>query len=160
MSLLCSGKPATPRFSFFAASAIFLLLNSILLPASWAAPKVVLISLDGATPRIVNGFLQSGVLPRQRGSVSCAVKVFLPSRTSSSLLRSPLPATLRSRPGRRLRATTLDPILSILWPVPLPATSAVFPRPSAAIRLTVQPRVRIPRHFPSGIRFARLARRW
>jgi predicted AlkP superfamily pyrophosphatase or phosphodiesterase len=67
MSLLCSGKPATPRFSFFAASAIFLLLNSILLPASWAAPKVVLISLDGATPRIVNGFLQSGVLPRRRG---------------------------------------------------------------------------------------------
>ena len=67
MSLLRSGKPATPRFSFFAASAIFLLLNSILLPASWAAPKVVLISLDGATPRIVNKLLQSGVLPRRRG---------------------------------------------------------------------------------------------
>ena len=59
MSLLSSGKTATPKFSSFAASAIVLLLNSILLPASWAAPKVVLISLDGATPRIVNEFLQT-----------------------------------------------------------------------------------------------------
>ena len=38
-----------------------------LLPASWAAPKIVLISLDGATPRIVNDLLRRGVLPRERG---------------------------------------------------------------------------------------------
>jgi predicted AlkP superfamily pyrophosphatase or phosphodiesterase len=46
---------------------LFFLSTFLLLPASWAAPKVVLISLDGATPRIVNQLLRRGVLPRNRG---------------------------------------------------------------------------------------------
>ena len=87
MSLLRSGKSATPKFSLFAASAIFLLMNSILLPASWAAPKIVLISLDGATPRIVNDLLRRGALPRERGIGWLRRKVFLPSKTLSSRLR-------------------------------------------------------------------------
>jgi predicted AlkP superfamily pyrophosphatase or phosphodiesterase len=48
-------------------AAIFFLSIFLLLPVSWAAPKIVLISLDGATPRIVNQLLRRGVLPRQRG---------------------------------------------------------------------------------------------
>lgn len=33
----------------------------------WAAPKVIVISLDGATPRILNQYLREGVLSRHRG---------------------------------------------------------------------------------------------
>ena len=47
-------------FDFFACKHLFV-------AQSWAAPKVVVISLDGATPRIVNNLLRRGVLPRQRG---------------------------------------------------------------------------------------------
>ena len=50
MSLLSSRNRVSPEPSFFAAAAIFLFVNTFLLPASWAAPKVVVISLDGATP--------------------------------------------------------------------------------------------------------------
>jgi hypothetical protein len=38
-----------------------------LLPAAWARPKTIVISLDGATPRLVNKFLQNGVLPAREG---------------------------------------------------------------------------------------------
>lgn len=67
MSLLTSRKRKLPNPSCFLAVSIFLLANTFLSPQSWAAPKVVVISLDGATPRIVNNLLRRGVLPRQRG---------------------------------------------------------------------------------------------
>src|SRR5262249_36443716 len=49
-------------------SLAILLLNALLLP-SWvmAAPKVVVISLDGGTPRIITDLLDRGVLPANRG---------------------------------------------------------------------------------------------
>ena len=38
-------------------------IASLLGAAATAAPKVVLISLDGATPRLVNQFVSDGSLP-------------------------------------------------------------------------------------------------
>ena len=161
MSLLRSGKPATPKFSFFAASCDFPVVEFYFVARQLGCSES---SFDFARRRHSSNRQQvpakRRAAPATGDRLSCAVKVFLPSRTSSSLLRSPLPATWRSRPAPRLRVTTLCPTLFILWPAPLPATSAASPRRSAAIRLTVPPRVRIPRHFPSGIRFARPARQW
>jgi hypothetical protein len=51
-----------------AALATFLFFTTLLLgiPAM-AAPRIVIISLDGATPRIVKDLLRSGALPRNAG---------------------------------------------------------------------------------------------
>jgi len=51
-----------PPLSTFSLAALLVLT----LPAL-AAPKVIVISLDGATPRLVNQFLQSGALPQNSG---------------------------------------------------------------------------------------------
>lgn len=68
MSLFCSSKTRTRKRSIYRSTAMFLFLTTFpLLPASWAAPKTVVISLDGATPRIVNDLLHRGVLPLRRG---------------------------------------------------------------------------------------------
>jgi predicted AlkP superfamily pyrophosphatase or phosphodiesterase len=53
--------------SLLSTAFFFVLASFFLLPISWAAPKIVLISLDGATPRIVNDLLRRGILPRDRG---------------------------------------------------------------------------------------------
>ena len=45
----------------------FLLFSSLAPQLSVAAPKVVVISLDGATPRIFNGYLENGWLPQNQG---------------------------------------------------------------------------------------------
>lgn len=46
---------------------LLLVLTAVLSAPASAAPKVVLISLDGATPRIVDELLDTGVLSRHRG---------------------------------------------------------------------------------------------
>lgn len=45
----------------------FLFLMLTIIPASWARPKTIVISLDGATPRLVNQFFANGVLPKKQG---------------------------------------------------------------------------------------------
>jgi predicted AlkP superfamily pyrophosphatase or phosphodiesterase len=48
---------------------IFILFLSglALTPAAFAAPRIIVISIDGGTPRIVNDFLNRGILPADRG---------------------------------------------------------------------------------------------
>lgn len=46
---------------------VALCFSILIAPLATAAPKVIVISLDGATPRTVNKFLRTGVLPRDRG---------------------------------------------------------------------------------------------
>jgi hypothetical protein len=46
---------------------VIALVALFLARSAGAAPKVVLISLDGATPRIAEAFLETGVLPRDQG---------------------------------------------------------------------------------------------
>jgi hypothetical protein len=49
------------------AAAALLLAAPICLTTAWAAPKVVIISLDGATPRLVDQYTASGALPPNEG---------------------------------------------------------------------------------------------
>jgi hypothetical protein len=44
-----------------------LLAATLLTTGAWATPKVILISLDGATPRLLNQFLANGMLSRDKG---------------------------------------------------------------------------------------------
>jgi predicted AlkP superfamily pyrophosphatase or phosphodiesterase len=56
------------KFSLRLLAKLFVLLNIfLLLPAAFAAPRVIVISLDGGTPRILNDLLDRGVLPANRG---------------------------------------------------------------------------------------------
>src|SRR6267378_3481364 len=46
---------------------MFFLVAMFLIPAAWAAPKIIVISLDGGSSRIVDDFLVRGILPANRG---------------------------------------------------------------------------------------------
>lgn len=63
-------QPMKPRFPTTTAAtlgAASLLVSAAAIPVLHAAPKVIVISLDGATPRIVEDYLSRGVLPADRG---------------------------------------------------------------------------------------------
>ena len=65
------------RLSRFVAAALFTFILITLLPTGWsfltkataatARPKVILISLDGATPRFINDYLDKGILSSDKG---------------------------------------------------------------------------------------------
>jgi hypothetical protein len=63
--------------------AIFL-IAAVLCTSAYATPKVVIISLDGATPRIVDQLNASGQLNPKRESISFARKVFPRCKMSPS----------------------------------------------------------------------------
>jgi len=46
---------------------VLFLVATLLTPFCWAGPRVVVISLDGATPRFVDKYLRTGVLPANQG---------------------------------------------------------------------------------------------
>src|SRR5215813_2740821 len=106
----------------------FLLLLVITVPAV-AAPKVVVISLDGATPRLVNQFLQSGALPqnsglgklRSVGMVANQNLTIAPSLTAAAHIAI---ATGSSAPKNDVPSNTFSLVVS-----PLGSTASGFAAP-------------------------------
>jgi predicted AlkP superfamily pyrophosphatase or phosphodiesterase len=75
-------KTRSHRFSLRLLAIVVLFLNAfVLLPAAFAAPRVIVISLDGGTPRIVSDFLNRGILPADRGIGLLKSKGFFADRS-------------------------------------------------------------------------------
>jgi hypothetical protein len=121
---------------------LFLLLVAGALPSvASAVPKVIVISLDGATPRLVDEQMQSGVLTR---SAARAIAEQGHSRQSERDDLAPLtaPGHIAIAIARRPRTTTSSYWLH--WSrARSPSTSAGSPPRSAAIRSTAPPRLTV-----------------
>jgi Type I phosphodiesterase / nucleotide pyrophosphatase len=82
-----------------------------------AAPKVVVISLDGATPRIVEKYLESGVLSKHRGLGLLAHRGFTAKRNFAALPTLTAPghisiATGSTAPNNDIQANTFHLLAS------------------------------------------------
>jgi hypothetical protein len=108
---------------------ISLLIFAVLCTSAYATPKAVIISLDGATPRIVDQLNGSGQLNPNEGINLLRAKGFSAQQNITSRLRSP---RLRTSPSPRVqsrRTMTLSQTHSISSPVRSHSTSAGFSAP-------------------------------
>jgi Type I phosphodiesterase / nucleotide pyrophosphatase len=112
-------------------AAVFVLVGLLAATGARGAPKVIVISLDGATPRFVDQYLASGAISPNTGLALLREKGLTARQNLTITPSLTAPGHIAIATGSRRRTTTSSRTPSIWWRVPSCSRSAASPRRSA-----------------------------